>query len=80
MVSKALLTRLRSIESSNADGPLRVISIDAVPDAQQLEIIADAERTGRPLIVLILRGDTVWMPGTGPAPWLEPSDELTPST
>jgi hypothetical protein len=70
MVNKTLKARLLVLEAAAGDGPMQVMQIDSVPDAQQLRDIADAERLGRKLVVFVRRGDTAWMPGCGePAPW-----------
>ncbi|MDR6857236.1 hypothetical protein [Variovorax guangxiensis] len=73
MVNATLKARLRALEAAAGEGAWEVMEIDAVPNAQQLREIADAEQTGKRIMVFVARGDTAWLTGSGiRPPWLLP--------
>ena len=70
-----LVDRLTRLELAHNTQPPLMLEIDRRPtDAQQCDIDA-AIRAGRRTLVFVGHGDTLWMPGAGPAPWMDDDDE-----
>lgn len=65
--------RITQLERASNNAPLLALDVTDRPTPEQAEQIAKAERTGRPLIVFYMPGDTAWMPGAGVPPWDEQS-------
>ncbi|MDO9012285.1 MAG: hypothetical protein Q7U78_10850 [Gallionella sp.] len=63
--------RITQLERASNNAPMLVLSVTDRPTSEQSEQIANAERTGRQLIVFYMPGDTAWMPGAGVPPWDE---------
>lgn len=73
---KALMARLQALEAAAGRAPMEIIEVETRPNAQQRALIERAERFGNRVMVLIRDGDSLWLSGSGPAPW----DEETKGT